>query len=149
MSMQSPGMESLRARTRQLLPMAIQACKSNRFNQLVYFLGGAKKCDTLTVISQTNWRQVKVALRQDGKLCLVWGWHDYVNVPRPEKPTGVTKQLAWFVRYHAFGFALGPLWRYLPSRRLGMVVYKLDEIVDPLYAGYNFPLWSHVARSGR
>jgi len=150
MTMLAPAKHSLHQKIEVLLPKALHAVHPTRFNQTVYFLGGAQQCTVLDILSQSEWKQRKVALRPDGTLCVVWGRHTYVNVPNPPKPTkGAVKQLRWFVKNHAFGIALGPFWRRFGVPRLGMIEYSLREIVDPLYAGDTFPLYSHTATSGR
>jgi len=149
MTMIAPGKASLIAGIEDLLPRALKASKEWQFNQAVYLIGGTKKCNVLSVLAQTQWKQLKVGLCQDGTLCLVWGWHDSVNIPKPKEPKGIVRRLKWFIHYHAFGFNLGGLWRYLSLHRLGIVAHELDEIVDPLYAGYGFPLWAHTPKSGR
>jgi hypothetical protein len=149
MSMDIPNREALKVTIAEYLVDAVAVIKPEQLNQKVYFLGGPQKCRSLDVLAQTAWKQVKVCLREDGKLCLVWGWHDYVNVPRPKKPTGILNRFKWFIRYHAFGVHSKFLLNRMSVRKLAMVAYSLDEIIDPLYAGYRYPIASEAPRSGR
>lgn len=149
MSMQQVRKSTLRTSIPLLAAEAVEVMESYQFNQPVFFVEGKHRCRTLDFVAQTRWTQIKIALRHDGKLCLVWGRHDYSNQPKPTMPKWPLKRLVWFFRHHAFGVTLGPLWKCFSRKRLGTAAYCLREIVDPLYSGYDFPIWAFTPKSGR
>lgn len=148
MTMQLPsGKQEVIDSIKQLIPLALKELREGyRHPDDILFLTGVHQCYPLRDRYDGSWRdRWTINLRSDKKLCLV-----YVNRKRVKKVrTNAVEIPIDPYKEVAFGISLAWLWTFLSLIKLVQIEWYLDDIVDPLYAGYHYPISAFNTRSGR